>query len=230
MTREEWLLALTERLRPRFTELGHPLPAKVRVSIGFPAGGGPHATVIAECWAAEASPDRVCQIHIAPTEDDPLNIAGSLAHELAHAALGSGEGHGRKFAALCKGLGMVGPARSMGSGEAFTRYVSPHLAELGPLPHVRLGCFYAPEKPPAEDDDEGGTEATPPRPIGRPPKQGTRMLKAVCPDCGYTVRLTRKWLATGAPLCGNGECSRRGEALDAETPAEEAAPDEGAGA
>jgi hypothetical protein len=31
--------------------------------------------------------------------------------------------------------------------------------------------------------------------------QGTRMLKAVCPSCGYTVRLTAKWADLGLPSC-----------------------------
>jgi hypothetical protein len=34
------------------------------------------------------------------------------------------------------------------------------------------------------------------------PKQGTRMLKCDCSACGYTVRITRKWLdAAGPPIC-----------------------------
>jgi hypothetical protein len=33
-------------------------------------------------------------------------------------------------------------------------------------------------------------------------KQGTRLFKAQCGDCAYTVRVTRKWLAElGPPLC-----------------------------
>jgi hypothetical protein len=32
--------------------------------------------------------------------------------------------------------------------------------------------------------------------------QGTRLLKAECGECGYTVRVTKKWLeAKGAPIC-----------------------------
>jgi hypothetical protein len=27
------------------------------------------------------------------------------------------------------------------------------------------------------------------------------MLKAFCPSCGYTVRLTSKWAALGLPTC-----------------------------
>jgi hypothetical protein len=37
--------------------------------------------------------------------------------------------------------------------------------------------------------------------VGSKPVQTTRMLKAVCPSCGYTVRLTQKWASLGLPLC-----------------------------
>lgn len=29
----------------------------------------------------------------------------------------------------------------------------------------------------------------------------TRLLKAHCPDCGYIVRVTRRWIAEGYPIC-----------------------------
>ena len=32
-------------------------------------------------------------------------------------------------------------------------------------------------------------------------KQGTRLLKIVCPACGYTARTTRQWLGRGLPTC-----------------------------
>jgi hypothetical protein len=37
--------------------------------------------------------------------------------------------------------------------------------------------------------------------VGTRPVQTTRMLKAVCPACGYTVRLTQKWAKLGLPTC-----------------------------
>ena len=39
----------------------------------------------------------------------------------------------------------------------------------------------------------------------RPPVQSTRMLKVMCPGCGYTVRATRKWLDIGVPACPDGD-------------------------
>ncbi len=37
--------------------------------------------------------------------------------------------------------------------------------------------------------------------VGHRPVQTTRMLKAVCPHCGYTIRLTQKWAKLGLPTC-----------------------------
>lgn len=36
---------------------------------------------------------------------------------------------------------------------------------------------------------------------GPKPKQPTRLLKAECPVCGYTIRVTQKWVAQGLPVC-----------------------------
>jgi rubrerythrin len=38
--------------------------------------------------------------------------------------------------------------------------------------------------------------------LAEKPKQATRMLKAACPTCGYTVRLTQKWASLSLPICG----------------------------
>lgn len=38
--------------------------------------------------------------------------------------------------------------------------------------------------------------------IGAPKTQTTRMLKVECVPCEYVVRLSRKVLDMGAPLCG----------------------------
>ncbi len=41
------------------------------------------------------------------------------------------------------------------------------------------------------------------------PKQGTRMLKVICPADGYTIRTTNKWLQVGFPTCPCGTVMRR---------------------
>ncbi len=57
--------------------------------------------------------------------------------------------------------------------------IAPILKKAGPLPHKQLTAYRTKKK------------------------QGTRLLKAYCEECGYTVRVTAKWLeASGAPFCG----------------------------
>jgi hypothetical protein len=60
--------------------------------------------------------------------------------------------------------------------ESFKQFAQPILDRLGSYPHAELD--YSSVK-----------------------KQGTRMIKAECDECGYAVRLTRKWLDVGAPIC-----------------------------
>ena len=88
MTREEWLNQLTERLRPIFDGLGHPLPAKVRASCGFPSHGAlsNKRRVVGQCWYPEASADATTEVFVSPVQSDGLTVAETLAHELVHAA------------------------------------------------------------------------------------------------------------------------------------------------
>ncbi len=39
-------------------------------------------------------------------------------------------------------------------------------------------------------------------------KQTTRLHKVACPDCGYTARITAKWIAAGLPICPCGSMMR----------------------
>ena len=38
-TREEWLREAIRRFRPTFAEIGRPLPAKIRITVGFGPNG-----------------------------------------------------------------------------------------------------------------------------------------------------------------------------------------------
>lgn len=42
----------------------------------------------------------------------------------------------------------------------------------------------------------------------------TRLRKCECPECGYTIRVTRRWLAVGLPGCPCGETMRCPDAED----------------
>lgn len=208
MNREAWLNDLAALMAPRFEELGHPLPP-FRVSIGFTSTGA-YGRANGECWDKLTTPDERFTILISPAEASSLAIAAILNHELIHAAVGLKEGHKGAFAAMMAATGMERPFTTSRPGKEFGDWVQPFIDQLGEIPHAPLmvrqpatrvklikrdggGVVAAP--PPAPGDDEGAPDSS------APPKQTTRLLKASCSECGYTVRVTAKWLEVGPPHC-----------------------------
>ena len=185
-TREEWLARFVEASRPMFKKAGHPLPKKVRCSVGFPSKGARSKT-IGECWYASAAGDKVSEIFIRPSlQDDASRIADVLTHELCHAALPEGEGHSKLFRHLATSLGLTGKMTATTAGPAWHEWADPIVKALGKFPGRSLNGQLA-----------GGKK-----------KQGTRMLKLVCTECGWTCRTTEKHIdrhdAMTCPLLGCG--------------------------
>jgi len=178
-TREAWLLAAVELLTPAFAERGATVP-EVRVSCGFPQG---RAKAIGQCWYSAV--DKVIQIFISPELADPVRVLDVLVHELVHACLGAGKGHGKEFRALATAMGLEGKMTATVAGPALKEQLKALSKDLGTYPHAKL-------------DRHAG-----------PKKQSTRMVKVQCTQegCeggGYTVRTTRKWLEVGMPACPAG--------------------------
>jgi len=85
------------------------------------------------------------------------------------------------------------------------------LAETGPIPHaalvmnqrgaakvaIKVGGGIAARGDDSDADDDAGDAPT----SSRPKTQTTRLRKACCAECGYTVRVTAKWLEVGPPHC-----------------------------
>jgi hypothetical protein len=179
-TREAWLLAAIEQLKPLFSEQGAKVPA-VRVSVGWPGGKGKKSTTIGQCWSSLAAKDKVAQVFVSPVLDSVEQILAVLTHELVHAVDDCKSGHKGPFAKLAKGLGLIGKMTETTAGPELVEKLRTISGELGEYPHARLSAGV------------GG--------LGEP-KQTTRMLKCECSECGYTARTTRKWLdEAGAPLC-----------------------------
>ncbi|MEV0267753.1 hypothetical protein AB0H43_03175 [Hamadaea sp. NPDC050747] len=179
-TREEWLIAAVDAMRPMFAEQGAEIPA-VRVSVGWPGGRGKKNAVIGQCWASAASADKVAQVFISPVLDDAGAVLATLAHELVHAVDDCKSGHKGNFARLAKGIGLAGKMTATVAGEELKPKLAEIAAGLGAYPHAKLLSFPA-----------GKGEKT----------QTTRMIKCSCADCGYTARTTKKWLdEVGAPIC-----------------------------
>lgn len=204
--RETWLNQMAAKMAPRFEELGYPLPS-FRVSIGFTSGGS-KSRANAEVWSTSASGDGHHEIFIRPDYDDPVMVSALLFHELTHTAVGFKEGHAGKFAKVMLACGMKRPMTATVPTEVFAEFVKPFIEELGPIPHAALKFgrtldvgmvggikVRAAKKAPAELEGGGEIYTT------APPKQTTRLVKAACGECGYTVRVTQKWLDVGPPHC-----------------------------
>ncbi len=174
MTREDWLMAFTDRARPAFEAAGCPIPATVRCSIGFPSGRV-RGKAIGECWADTATKDRVHEIFIHPTLADSAEIAGVLTHELVHAAVGLDAKHGPRFRKVAVALGLEGKMTATTVGEKWWEWATPVLAEIGVMP---TGGF-----------DAGESSR------GKPQKN--RHLLLVCNACGWQCRTTQSHIRHG---------------------------------
>ena len=184
-TREEWLNQGVEELRPLFESINKPVADKVRIACGFPLDAK-RSKAIGQCWSDQNSADRTVEILISPELDDPVAVFEVLVHELCHATP-NGMNHGKPFQAVASKM-LLEPCSSTkrepwkatkGSPEFLPAYKA-IIDSLGTYPHAKL--MYQTKK-----------------------TQTTRMIKASCPSCGYTVRLTAKWAAQGMPTCPCGD-------------------------
>ncbi len=202
MNRETWLNALAALMAPRFQELGFPVP-QFRVSVGF-TSKGKSTKVGAECWHSKSSGDGKFEIFIGPQVNSSMDAAAYLAHELSHAAAGFKHKHRGAFAKLMKSLGMLAPMTQSNAGDVFKAWVQPFLDQLGELPHAALRWGAAMPRVEGEGGEDGdGDEAADGGSSNDKPKQKARLLKCICnkEGCGYTVRVTQKWLDVGPPHC-----------------------------
>lgn len=192
-TREGWLNgAVDEILRPLFAQHDAKIPDNIRISCSFPsiAGrSGLRRQRIGECWSETLSKDGYWEILISPVLDDPMQILDVVAHEGIHATVGLDVGHKGPFKRLALAIGLTGKMSATEGGPEFKRAVAPLLESLGPYPHGELDTRKG------LPGSEGMRLSSGPRP------QGTRLLKVMC-RCGYTARVTQKWLdEAGPPLC-----------------------------
>lgn len=173
-TRESWLQAAVEQLRPWFAERGHQVPP-VRVSIGF-TSAGLRSTFIGQCWPTTLATDAINQIFIVPSLEDPVAVLDVLVHELVHAVDDCQNSHGKEFKKIAKSVGLEGHMRSAHAGKVLREHLTALSMALGPFPHGKLG-------------KKAKRRAVAPRPRAR------------CPECDYEVPMLKKFLDYGAPLC-----------------------------
>lgn len=180
-TREAWLHAVAKELGALFAEHDATIPSNIRISCGWPSvkGLASKHQRIGECWSETSSADGHHEIFVSPILSDATRVTGVLAHELIHATVGNKHGHKAPFKRLALAIGLEGKMTATTEGPAFIAAIEPILARVGPYPHAELRAMSN----------------------GRA-KQTTRLLKVECEECGYTARVTAKWLDdVGAPHC-----------------------------
>ena len=173
VNREDWLNDCVRELRPSFSVEGFPLPTNIRVSCGFPSTYKRSGT-LGEHFPAKASADGFHEVLISPTLDQAPTVLAVLISQLAHAA--TGKSKGVDYERCVRAMALDGHLNSLTGGSAFITAFEPMLLDLGDYPHGAIST---------------GTKKA----------QSTRMLSAKCPDCGYQVRLTKKWADKGLPIC-----------------------------
>lgn len=182
-TREGWLMEAIEHMRGWFTEkCDTKLPETIRVSTGWTKRPAKHS--IGWTWVSDVAADKVNNVFISPELDDTTEVLAVLLHELIHVADDCNNGHTGPFKTMWRALGFTGKATCSTPGEELTEDLKGLTLLIGEYPHAKMTVGAA---------GAGGKTGA--------PKQGTRMIKLVCPDDGYTARTTKKWLDVGMPSC-----------------------------
>ena len=175
-TREEWLSLFVKYMRPVFDAADAPLPEKIRISCAFPVRT---TKAIGQILSHRLSADGTREIFISPILSEPARVCDVVIHELVHAALPEGSGHGPKFRRLALKLGLTGKMTATIAGDKLAAWLESIIPVfLGTYPHSKIASF-----------DTGK-------------KQTTRLIKLQCPQCEMIIRTTRQWLEeVGPPVC-----------------------------
>jgi hypothetical protein len=102
-SRESWLRAATNELRPYFAGCGYPLPDKIRFAIGFPSTGR-KGNRVGECWHSSTSDDEHFEIFIRADFAEPGKVLGVLVHVVVPVEAK----HGKLYRAAALKIGLQG--------------------------------------------------------------------------------------------------------------------------
>lgn len=183
LNRETWLNVITENhIKPHFQAKGYTIPENVRMGCSFTSRGafkrkGQKSTRIGECWSDSASDGGNIEIMISPTIADSVKAVGILIHELCHATVGNDQGHNNVFKRCAVAVGLKGKMTATTETEELQATIKEWLEVMGEYPHAKLNANMS--------------------------KQSTRMYKVECRSvsCGYTMRISSKWLKLAVPEC-----------------------------
>lgn len=149
-TRESWLRAAVDYMRPWISEHGSKVPDNIYVGCGWVKGHKDQG--IGVCYDGTCSDDGAPQMWICPTQNDPHRVIDILLHEMIHAALGCDAGHGKEFKKLMRGVGLEGKATAtiVTHGTELYNKIDVLVNKLGPYPHSAV-------RAPAKKKGKGGS-------------------------------------------------------------------------
>lgn len=180
MNREFWLTEMARMLQPLFK--GFTL-RPYKVTCGWPLTGaiGQRKRTLGVCFGEGWSTDRFHEIFISPLIADPVEVAGTVCHELAHVAAGIDAKHGPVYKRVARHVGLTrGKATQAMPGLRLTDKIKKLIEVAGPYPHSAM------------------------KPVLKAAKPSTS-VSVRCGECGCVAVLSAKWIATsGPPTCGCG--------------------------
>lgn len=148
LTREAWLQAAVEELRPKY---GKKLPEKIHTIISWPKGA---SKAQGQFFSSNWTTQRGVYICLSPEIKEvtgKIGLLSILMHELVHASLETEEkgtkGHGVPFKALATSLGLEGKMRSSHANETLVKELDQLAKKLGSFPHVPMVNVKEKKKP-----------------------------------------------------------------------------------
>jgi hypothetical protein len=173
-SREDYLNAAVEELRPVFTANGQDLPRAIRVSCALPSNAK-RSGAIGECWADTASADQHYEIFISPILDAPIKVTETLIAQLCRTARGALNVTTLSYGRVAEAMHILpagalsNPYKEVNHGQEFINAYQAIIDSLGIYPHAKVD-------------------------VSSHKSQGTRMLLARCPTCQCSIRMTAKWV------------------------------------
>ena len=190
INRETYLEVAKIEISKLFKSKGYTFKAKdlkgIKVTTSFPTSGGQSASApIGLCCYNYNSNTEIL---ISPvlggkTIEQSTEVLAVLTHELVHAYLGAGFGHGAKFKKVATAVGLTGRMTSTTAGKEFKEWAKETIKKIGKFPHEKFNL-------------EGRK------------KQSTRMIRAICDSKEtYDGGCDSKWYASRAQWSkGLGQC------------------------
>lgn len=179
--REGWLTEVAAQVAPLFR--GFVLDP-FRLTCGWPSrlALGTRVRRLGECHGAASSTGGLHEIFISPLLDKPLEVAGTVCHEVAHVAAGIKAGHKGLYLKVIRQVGLTKnkPTQAM-PGPLLEERLLKVVEKLGPYPHQAMS------------------------PKLKEVVKDRKDFSVVCPECECLVRMTGKWIdRVGFPTCACG--------------------------